>query len=123
MTRDYSRLLHSLWRDHGRCERSEWCPPADVHRDAQGWLIKLELAAVRLEDVQLRAVDCSVTIEGTRRDWSIREGQQCYSMEIAYNRFERTFELPCRIEGARIEMEYRDGMLLIRLQTGDDECP
>jgi HSP20 family molecular chaperone IbpA len=36
-------------------------------------------------------------------------------MEIAYNRFARTIELPCDLEHARITVECRDGMLLLRV--------
>jgi len=36
-------------------------------------------------------------------------------MEIAYNRFERTIELPCDLAHARITVECRDGMLLLRV--------
>jgi HSP20 family molecular chaperone IbpA len=38
-----------------------------------------------------------------------------YAMEIAYNRFERTIELPCDLEHARITVEGREGMLLLRV--------
>jgi HSP20 family molecular chaperone IbpA len=38
-------------------------------------------------------------------------------MEIAYNRFERTIELPCDVESARWTMDYRDGILLVRLES------
>jgi HSP20 family molecular chaperone IbpA len=41
-------------------------------------------------------------------------------MEIAYNRFERTLELPCDLELARITVEGRDGMLLLRVATKED---
>jgi HSP20 family molecular chaperone IbpA len=36
-------------------------------------------------------------------------------MEIAYNRFERTIDLPCDLEHARITVGYRDGMLLLHV--------
>ncbi len=38
-------------------------------------------------------------------------------MEIDYSRFERMLELPGLSESARIEVSYRDGMLMIRVQT------
>jgi HSP20 family molecular chaperone IbpA len=41
-------------------------------------------------------------------------------MEIAYNRFERTLELPCDLERARITMECREGMLLLYVKTREE---
>jgi HSP20 family molecular chaperone IbpA len=36
-------------------------------------------------------------------------------MEIAYNRFERSLEMPCELEHLQIAIDYQDGMLLVRL--------
>jgi HSP20 family protein len=98
-----------------------WQPRADVYRGRHGWLVKLELAGVRVEDVHLTLAGRRIIVEGVRRDFSIREGQRTYSMEIAYNRFERAIDLPCDVEKARIVTEYRDGMLLILLHMGREE--
>ena len=54
-------------------------------------------------------------------DAVVSEGHRAYSMEISYNRFERVVELPCRLTGARISSEYRNGMLIVRLHTEDAE--
>jgi HSP20 family protein len=100
-----------------------WCPPADVYRIGGGWLVKLDLAGVRTEDVEVHASGRTLTVRGARRDLVIEESAHSYSMEIAYSRFERSIELPQRLEAARITTEYRDGMLLVRLlsERGDDE--
>jgi HSP20 family molecular chaperone IbpA len=57
----------------------------------------------------------SLILRGERYDWSIDEVRHSYSLEIAYNRFERTLRLPCEIDPHEIKTEYRDGMLLIRI--------
>ena len=36
-------------------------------------------------------------------------------MEIAYNCFERTLELPCDVSRAEISTDYRDGMLQVHI--------
>ena len=94
-----------------------WRPAADVYRGIQGWLVKLDLAGVRTQDIELSVSGQSLQIRGVRRDWAIREGQQSYSMEIAYNRFERVIELPSDLGQVDVTTEYRDGMLLIHLRT------
>jgi HSP20 family protein len=115
-------LLESMLESGGgRHLDPAWRPPADVYRCGGDWLIKLDLAGVRPQDVQVHASGRRLTIRGVRRDWSIQEGNQSYSMEIAYNRFQRSIELPCELEGARIATDYRDGMLLIRLQTASEK--
>ncbi len=97
-----------------------WRPAVDVYRVRDGWLLKFDLAGVRPEDVKVEVSGCRVTVSGVRRDLLIDESAQHYSMEIAYNRFERTIELPCDFASADVVMENRDGILFVRLITEEE---
>jgi HSP20 family molecular chaperone IbpA len=78
--------------------------------------VKFDLAGIRAEDIQVLLDGSRLTVRGTRRDWTITEGQQAYSMEISYNCFERSIELPLEDVGqVRFESEYRDGMFLVKV--------
>ncbi len=92
-----------------------WQPLIDVYRIPGGWLIKADLAGVRLEDVDVSVTGARLTIGGTRRDCVLDEGCCHYRLEISYSRFERTIELPDNLEHADIVSEFRDGMLLVRI--------
>jgi HSP20 family protein len=92
-----------------------WRPSADIYRTREGWLVKFDLAGVRPEDIHVTVRGSQFTISGFRRDWKLEEGCSHYSMEISYNRFERTLELPCELDGAEIKLEGREGILLVRL--------
>ncbi|MFA7095168.1 MAG: Hsp20/alpha crystallin family protein [Gammaproteobacteria bacterium] len=94
-----------------------WRPAADVYRTASGWLVKIELAGVRHEEVELHVIGRHLTIRGRRRDSELIEGCELYSLEIPYSRFERSIELPCNLERAKTITEYREGMLLVRIVT------
>jgi HSP20 family protein len=98
-----------------------WQPPVDIYRTPSGWLVKMDLAGVTPEDIQVRIEGSTLTVEGSRRDWLASAGLQHYSMEISYSRFSRSVTLPCVIQSARWEKEYRDGMLLVTLHC--DESP
>ena len=118
MGRDLVRLLHVLFPQAREVSHhAAWRPPADVYRTRDGWLIKLDVAGVRTEDISVTAQGQTVTVRGRRRDWCRDEGCLCYQMEIAYTDFERLWTLPCTLDGATISAEHREGMLLIRIQT------
>lgn len=89
-----------------------WRPPADIYRTPEGWVVKMELAGVRPEDVNVIASGSQIFVSGVRHDKFVGEGWSHYSMEITYSRFERTIELPCSLEEADIRVEWRDGLLL-----------
>lgn len=102
-----------------------WRPLADVYRTRDGWLLKFDLAGVRLSDVTVTVRGRRISVSGFRRDTIIEEGACYYSMEISYNAFERSIEMPANLESSRITLEARDGLLLVRLITlleGEDNA-
>ncbi len=96
-----------------------WRPPVDIYRFAGGWILKFELAGVRREDFELRLAQRTVTISGVRRDYMREEGCHCYSMEISYSPFERTIELPTDLDHAQFRMDYKDGLLMVRISLDE----
>jgi HSP20 family protein len=95
-----------------------WQPPVDVYRGRGGWLLKFDVAGVRREDVEVRIAGPRITVSGVRRDWVLEQGYVHYSMEISYNRFERTIALPGDLTNAEFSLETRDGLLLVRVNLG-----
>ena len=93
-----------------------WQPLADIYRIRKGWLVKLDLAGIRLEDIEIKTKGNCLTIEGIRRGVQEEESTNYYAMEISYNRFRKSIELPVQLEEAEIKLDYRDGMLLIRIE-------
>jgi HSP20 family protein len=92
-----------------------WQPAVDVYRCADGWLIKFELAGVRQEDVRVESNSRGVTISGVRRDAQDFEWKEIHLMEIAYSRFERSVQLPESVENMQLIVEYRNGMMYVRV--------
>jgi HSP20 family protein len=98
-----------------------WRPSVDIYRSRSGWLVKLDVAGVRPEDVTVTAQGSRVTVAGHRRDLVVGEDWRHYSMEISYSRFERAIELPCDLDCASVRVEYRDGMLILRIRLKEVE--
>lgn len=120
MNKELSSIVEQIGRIGEPIQHSIWCPHADIHRYTQGWLIKLELAGVDLEDIQINLSDANLKIEGTRRDLIAHEVKQAYKMEISYNRFERVIELPEKLRNAKVTMSFNQGMLIIHVHEGSD---
>jgi len=107
-------LLWLLMRGEGAPEMA-WIPAADVYRTPYGWLVKVELAGVNLEDVEIRLDGADLRIRGVRRDMELGECLECYQMELVYSRFERVVSFPRIVNPRRIETDYLNGLLIIRL--------
>jgi HSP20 family protein len=107
-------LSHLLWKS-ADVSHHGWVPAADVYELHAGWMIKVELAGIRPQDVSVTLDGDLLRIVGRRRDWVAHETQGCRSLEISYERFERSIRLAGPLEGSRIVTEYRDGMLLVKV--------
>jgi HSP20 family protein len=93
-----------------------WKPPTDILHSGERWFIKLEVAGVCPEEVEIAARGNTLRIRGCRRDMSLEEGYFYHSLEISYSKFERVVELPFTIAADKIRWQYREGMLLIQLR-------
>src|SRR5215468_2747176 len=96
-----------------------WNPAADVYRTKDGWTVKLDLAGICLDELEVEVVGADLRVRGCRRDTFFEEGLRYQQMEITYSRFEKTIQFPCSIQGASLERAYRDGWLIIHLQCID----
>ncbi len=95
-----------------------WYPAADVYKTPDGWLIKVELAGVSADDIEIGIQDNSLYIAGCRRDKTCAAvGFSYQQMEITYSRFEKTLDFPSSIAEAKLEHNYQDGLLMIYLKT------
>lgn len=99
-----------------------WCPAADVYQSSEGWIVKVELAGVSAEDLEIDVQGNTLYIAGCRRDTFYGEGISYQQMEITYSRFEKTLQFPCTIEGAKIQRDYQDGLLIIHLRSEKANC-
>jgi HSP20 family protein len=94
-----------------------WNPSADVYRSSDGWIVKLDLAGVSSDDLEIELRGSLLTIRGCRRDTHYREGFVYHQMEITYSRFEKQIQFPAKIEGASIARDYNDGFFIIKLRS------
>ncbi|HEY6120376.1 MAG TPA: Hsp20/alpha crystallin family protein [Pyrinomonadaceae bacterium] len=93
-----------------------WNPSADVYKTTEGWTVKVDLAGVCSDELELEVADTSLSIRGCRRDTMYREDFRYHQMEITYSRFEKTIKFPCEIESASVSHDYRDGFLIVTLK-------
>ena len=97
-----------------------WNPAADVYKSANGWIVKVDLAGVCSDELEIELHDSLLTIRGCRRDTHYRDGFIYQQMEITYSRFEKSIQFPAPIEGASLRQDYTDGFLIIDVRREQD---
>jgi HSP20 family protein len=104
-----------------RCTEHFWYPAADVYRTRDGWVVKVELAGVTPDELEVEINGDTLRLAGSRRDETLTESVSYHQLEITYSRFEKTIRFPCPVEGAIVERRYKDGLLVLYLRS-DVEC-
>ena len=117
MAKSVNRYFQFLGSSKDVRRGKRWYPAADVYQTPTGWLVKVELAGVSSEDVEIEIDGNVLAIVGTRRDRSCATGVSYHQMEISYSRFEKILQFPNSIEGACIEHNFENGLLIIHLRS------
>ena len=92
---------------------TSWVPNTDVYVCDQGLVIKVELAGMRREDLELVVESNRVRISGQRPDGCRAAKCKLLVMEIDYGAFETLIELPSGYDLSQARAAYQNGFLRI----------
>lgn len=88
-------------------------PVLDVHRVENGLEIRAELPGVSQKDIDLQLEGDLLTIGGEKR--KERHDRDAHMVERSYGSFQRSIQLPFVPEGDKVEANFADGVLTIRV--------
>ena len=92
---------------------TSWVPNTDVYLSENGIVIKVELAGMRREDLELTVEGNQLKISGQRPDGCRPSKCKFLVMEIDYGAFESVIELPEGYDLSRAKAAYQNGFLRI----------
>ncbi len=93
-----------------------WHPPTDVLETDEEYMVVMDIASVRQEDIQLTYENGVLTVSGIRRELQISKKRHYHKMEIDFGPFERRIKISARIADNAIKACYDNGFLIIRLK-------
>ena len=122
---DLERLFHELWhvRQRTMLPAGEWRPPTDVYETADYLVVKMELAGVPEDSVEVTLYADHLVVGGTREESGgpieagIRAGGRVSFHEagIHYGPFRAEVRLPRPVDPERVTATLEFGFLLISL--------
>src|SRR5271170_842717 len=108
-TVQFAKRRLTMSRDH----ETHWSPNTDVYLSDAGLVIKVELAGMQRENLELTVEGNALRISGHRPDGC--RGAQCkfLAMEIDYGAFETVIEVPEDCDVAQGKAVYQNGFLRV----------
>ena len=113
-------------KDGGREEAmtlAEWAPLVDIIEEEKEYRIKAELPEVNKSDVKVTVQDDVLTIAGERTFEKEDTGRKYHRVERAYGSFARSFTLPEDADAAKVNADFKDGVLIVHLPKSEKARP
>jgi len=98
-----------------------WVPPTDVYETEDAIHIRMEVAGVREEDVEVKLSGRYLIVRGKREEDPQVHKERCHLMEIQYGAFERVFALPGNFSAQNVTAKLGDGFLTIVLKKTPED--
>lgn len=90
-------------------------PKVDILEDEKGFDVHVAVPGMNKEDFKIDLNDRILTVSGERKFSKEKNEQHHYSIETQYGTFSRSFTLPKNVDGSKIDAQYVNGILQIRL--------
>lgn len=109
---------------HGSEERERthataWVPPTDIFARGDDLVIRVEVAGVTPDDVEITFSGGVLTVSGVRRAELGGAGEDSfYIRERPYGSFRRAVTLPSGTKDRQISAEIRDGLVEVSVKDG-----
>lgn len=98
-------------------------PAVNIYSNDEEVLLIAELPGIDVEKLDVSVNGRNVTISGSRAARVEKEGEKALLKERADISFNRTFTLPFTIDSEKVEADYKNGILNVKLPKVEAEKP
>ena len=94
----------------------QWRPPVDIHETPDDIRIKIELAGMTEDTIEITLYDNALVVSGRRDDDADHDETGCYhEAQVRYGIFRAEILLPAPVDRESVSGLYENGFLRIRL--------
>ncbi len=100
-----------------------WAPAVDVYETENELVLKADLPAVELNDIDVRVENQTLTISGERKFEQQSNNKGYHRIERSYGKFSRSFSVPNEFDTEHVAAEYQNGVLTVKLPKKEAAKP
>ncbi len=123
MQKEINRMFENFFRsgvDDTDLMASGWKPAVDIVENPDEYVAKVELPGVEKTNIKITMEDNVLSIRGEKAQEKKEKDANYHRVERFYGSFQRSFELPGSVKNDKIDAEFKDGILTIRLPKADE---
>ncbi len=101
-----------------------WIPAVDIYETAEkDVVVKVDLPDMKRENIKVTFENNVLSVEGQRELTSSVERDRFHHLERGHGQFRRSFTLPATVDASRVDANYQDGVLTVKLPRRDEAKP
>ena len=100
-----------------------WLPVVDIEESEQDYVIHAELPGLDKDKVKVTVEDGVLTLSGERDLERTAEGKTYHHIERSHGTFSRSFTLPEDSDAERVEAQFTNGVLTVRVAKREEALP
>lgn len=122
---DMDRLFDDFFSDRSSQLQSyaDLTPIVDVEETEQEFLISAEIPGIKKDDIKITFENNYLTISGEKKAKKEVKEENYHHSERSYGKFSRTIAIPSGVMLDKIEAEYDQGVLNIKIPKSEEAKP
>jgi HSP20 family protein len=101
-----------------------WMPPVDIYSTGENELVlKVEIPGMDRDGIDITVENFTLTIRGEKKAEASIKDEQFHRVERSYGTFTRSFALPHTVDSNKVEADYKDGVLTVKLPLREEAKP
>jgi HSP20 family protein len=122
---EMDRLFDEVFGESGESSwrGGAWAPPVDLYDTDDAFVLKAELPGMSKDDIHIEVHDRTLTLRGERKHEAAVKDEHYHRRERAYGSFQRAFSLPTAVDADKIQANFKDGLLELRLPKSEMAKP
>lgn len=113
----------TVWDDFFTSQPSLSNLSADVWEEKEEIFVKMALPGVKKEDIKITINEDSISIGGEIKEQEKEDAEKKYYFRSMESAFEQSFNLPTKVNPDKVEAEFKDGVLKVKLPKAEEVKP
>lgn len=94
-------------------------PPLDLSETADAVQARLDLPGLEAKDIDVQVRDNQLIVTGERKEEKEEKGETFHRVERREGKFSRSVTLPCSVNEGKVDAQFRNGVLTIKLPKNE----
>lgn len=127
MQREFDRMFGNFFPNLGLSatpdQTASWAPRIDVVETEDAFLFEFDIPGVEKDDIHVNLHDGVLTVSGEKQSRELSENDDVVRVERFTGHFYRSFSIPTALDDKKIEANYANGVLSLRLPKAEESKP